>query len=87
MDMEGQLYSVDYTIFHEVFEHPRILVYMGWGRERGESRNQSYQPFTTYTDGGLYLSSHLQQHCVSCPVTFTLGSWRGKRLFNSTTNP
>lgn len=53
----------------------------------GESWNQSYQPLTTYTDGGLYLSPHLQQHCVSCPVTFTLGSWRGKRLFNSTTNP
>ena len=30
---------------------------MGWGRERGESWNQSYQHLTTYTDGGLYLSS------------------------------
>lgn len=27
MDMEGQLYSVDYTIFHKVFEHPQILVF------------------------------------------------------------
>ena len=27
MDMEGQLYSVDYTIFREAFEHPRILVF------------------------------------------------------------
>ena len=27
MDMEGQLYSVDYTVFHKVFEHPQTLVF------------------------------------------------------------